>query len=155
MNARTANAKQMVLMLQAARARTLVLAEAYAAELGDALTVPKMATLNPPLWELGHIAWFADHWLFPQAGRGFDSVAAYDALYDSSAVAHATRWDLPLPNLAQTKARMQASLDDTLAKLAAETSEAQQALMQCFTFIVLRCFMKTCTAKRLFTAQNL
>ena len=123
MNARTANAKQLVLMLQAARARTLVLAEAYAAELGDALTVPKMATLNPPLWELGHIAWFADHWLFPQAGRGFDSVAAYDALYDSSAVAHATRWDLPLPNLAQTKARMQASLDDTLAKLAAETSD--------------------------------
>lgn len=123
MNARTANAKQLAWMLQAARARTLALADAYLAGLGEAMAVPKTATLNPPLWELGHIAWFADHWLFPQAVRGFASVAAYDALYDSSAVAHATRWDLPLPNLAQTKARMQASLDDTLAKLAAETSD--------------------------------
>jgi gamma-glutamyl hercynylcysteine S-oxide synthase len=55
-------------------------------------------------------------------------VATYDALYDSSAVAHDTRWDLPLPNLAQTKARMQASLDDILAKLAAEESGTDEAL---------------------------
>jgi gamma-glutamyl hercynylcysteine S-oxide synthase len=128
MNARTATAAQLALMLQDSRARTLALADAYAAALGDVLTVPKLDTLNPPLWELGHIAWFADHWLCPQSGRGFGGVPSYDALYDSSAVAHDTRWDLPLPTLAQTKARMQASLDDILAKLAAEGSDTDEAL---------------------------
>ncbi len=124
MNARTATAKELSLMLQDSRARTLALADAYAAALGDALTVRKLDTLNPPLWELGHIAWFADHWLCPRANRGFGSVANYDALYDSSNVAHDTRWDLPLPNLAQTKAQMQASLDEILARLATEKSDS-------------------------------
>jgi gamma-glutamyl hercynylcysteine S-oxide synthase len=128
MNARTATAKELALMLQDSRKRTLILVDAYAAALGESLIVPKLATLNPPLWELGHIAWFADHWLHPQAGRGFDTVAAYDALYDSSAVAHDTRWDLPLPNLRETKALMQASLDDILAKLVAEKLDSDEAL---------------------------
>jgi EgtB-related family protein len=128
MNARTAKAAQLALMLQDSRARTLALADAYAAALGDALTVPKLDTLNPPLWELGHIAWFADHWLCGDANRNLGSVTAYDALYDSSSVPHDTRWDLPLPSLAQTKARMQASLDDILAKLAAEESNTDEAL---------------------------
>ncbi len=120
MNARTATAKELALMLQDSRNRTLVLADAYAAALGAALTVPKLATLNPPLWELGHIAWFADHWLCPKKNN--------DALYDSSFVAHDTRWDLPLPNLRETRALMQASLDDILAKLAAEKSDSDEAL---------------------------
>lgn len=115
-------------MLQDSRARTLALVDAYVAALGESLIVPRLATLNPPLWELGHIAWFADHWLHPKAGRGFDNVAAYNALYDSSTVAHETRWSLPLPTIAQTKALMQASLDDILAKLAAETSDSDEAL---------------------------
>ena len=129
MNARTANAKDLAAMLQDSRARTLALADAYAATLGESLIVPKLATLNPPLWELGHIAWFADHWLCPQADREIGGgVAAYDALYDSSNVPHDTRWSLPLPALAQTKARMQASLDDILTKLAQEKTDSDEAL---------------------------
>ena len=115
-------------MLLDSRKRTLSLADAYAQALGDSLIVPKLDTLNPPLWELGHIAWFADHWLCPRANRGFGSVANYDALYDSSNVAHDTRWNLPLPNLAQIKALMQASLDDILTKLAAEKTDSDEAL---------------------------
>ena len=107
-------------MLKDARSRTLALADAYAAALGALLTVPKLATLNPPLWELGHIAWFADHWLFPKKNDG--------ARYDSSAVPHNTRWNLPLPSLAKTKVLMQASLDDILAKLDAEKSDTDEAL---------------------------
>ena len=127
-HARHANRSQLATLLLDARARTLTLADAYAAALGEFLAVPLLATLNPPLWELGHIAWFADHWLCSHACRGFESVAAYDALYDSSHVPHDTRWDLPLPTFEQTKARMQASLDDILAKLAAEKTDADEAL---------------------------
>ena len=128
MNARIATAKELTLMLQDSRKRTLLLADAYVLALGESLTVPKLATLNPPLWELGHIAWFVDHWIFGDANRGFNDVAAYDALYDSSHVAHDTRWGLPLPNLAKTKALMQASLDKILAKLAAEDSDSDETL---------------------------
>lgn len=115
-------------MLQDSRARTLALADVYAAAVGTALAVPKLDTLNPPLWELGHIAWFADHWLCPQAGRCFGGIATYDALYDSSFVAHNTRWDLPLPTFEQTKVLLQASLNDILAKLTAEKTDADEAL---------------------------
>ncbi len=128
MTARTANAKALASKLQDSRQRTLALADAYAAALGESLLVPRRDTLNPPLWELGHIAWFADHWLCGHASRGFASVTAYDALYDSSAVPHDSRWDLPLPTLVQTRARMQASLDEILSKLAAETSDDDETL---------------------------
>lgn len=60
---------------------------------------PRDPILNPPLWELGHIVWFQEHWcLRAQAdGRVGDSLLpGADALYDSSAVPHDTRWDLAL-----------------------------------------------------------
>ncbi len=128
MNARTASAAELAHMLRQARARTMTLADAYAAALGESLTVPRLATLNPPLWELGHIAWFADHWLCPQTWRGFHDLLAYDVLYDSSHVPHDTRWDLPLPTFEQTKALMQVSLDDILTKLAAEKTDSDETL---------------------------
>lgn len=124
---RTADRARLAAMLTDSRRHTLALLDAYSAALGDALIVPKLDHLNPPLWELGHIAWFADHWLCPTQHRGFGSVLAYDALFDSSHVAHRTRWSLPLPNLAQTKALLQASLDDALLKLAHETSDSDEA----------------------------
>ncbi len=123
-HARCADRAALAAMLQDSRARTLALADACALALGESLGVPMLATLNPPLWELGHIAWFADHWLCPQAERGFGDVVAYDALYDSSHVPHDTRWNLPLPTLAQTKTQMQASLDDILDKLSAEKTDS-------------------------------
>jgi gamma-glutamyl hercynylcysteine S-oxide synthase len=127
-NARTANAKDLATMLQDSRTRTLLLADAYVQALGESLIVPRLDTLNPPLWELGHIAWFADHWLCPHANRSFGSVANYDALYDSSAVPHDSRWSLSLPDLAQTKVQMQASLEEILARLAAEESNTDEVL---------------------------
>jgi gamma-glutamyl hercynylcysteine S-oxide synthase len=126
--ARTANRLTLLQLLQASRARTLALAEAYVRALGDSLRIPKHDHLNPPLWELGHLAWFADHWLCPLADRGAGSVLAYDALYDSSHVPHRTRWDLALPNWAQTKILLRNSLQAILQKLSAETSDDDEAL---------------------------
>jgi formylglycine-generating enzyme required for sulfatase activity len=47
-----------------------------------------------------------------------------DALYDSSHVAHATRWHLPLPGLAATRAYLAGSLTETLGLLAGEAETA-------------------------------
>ena len=120
--------------LRQSRLRTLALYADYAQALGPLMPVPLGEELNPPLWELGHIGWFADWWiarnpqrdrgvtadpLVPrlparQAARGLDA----DALYNSSEVAHPDRWHLHLPPLEATQADLQASLDDTLRWLA-------------------------------------
>jgi gamma-glutamyl hercynylcysteine S-oxide synthase len=66
---------------------------------------PKDPLLNPPLWELGHLAWFAERWLLRGAGtvtgkplgpEGSSLVENADGLYNSATVAHKLRWDLPL-----------------------------------------------------------
>ena len=73
---------------------------------GDRLLGPKLAIVNPPLWEIGHLGWFQERWCLRHQpdGRLKDSILAEaDRLYDSSAVAHCTRWDLPLPSLRETR----------------------------------------------------
>jgi formylglycine-generating enzyme required for sulfatase activity len=118
--------------LRDARARTLALLDAHVAGLGAALAVPYSTQLNPPLWEAGHVAWFHDYWLArnrqrqlgiacdPDHARPDGRMPGADALYDSSHVAHATRWHLPLPDLAATRAYLAGSLAEALALLAGE-----------------------------------
>ncbi len=75
-----------------ARQRTLELV----ADLSDEhLIGPPLPTLNPMLWELGHIAWFQERWTRRRDGRPSIRAKA-DALYDSAGVPHETRWDLQL-----------------------------------------------------------
>jgi iron(II)-dependent oxidoreductase len=123
----------LALALQDARERSLSLFDAYQAALGHGLHVPCTPELNPPLWELGHIGWFADWWLarYPQRGRGVAADPAAprsparqaahgvhaDALYNSSEVPHDRRWHLPLPDADAVRADLAASLADTLALL--------------------------------------
>jgi len=114
--------------LQASRVDTLATLAAFEAALPD-LTVPPHADLNPPRWELGHIHWFAQHWLArnPERARGpwADPLAPRraalapddDALFDSSRVLHDTRWQLTLPRLDELRAMLAQGLDRTLALL--------------------------------------
>jgi iron(II)-dependent oxidoreductase len=82
-----------------ARRRTLELLD----DLDDQqLLGPRLPTINPLLWEMGHLAWFAEQWVMRQAGGRAPLRSDADSLYDSSAVPHATRWGLPLPSRAAT-----------------------------------------------------
>ena len=130
--ARGGDAAYLATGLQDARRRTLGLLDACAAALGDTLRIPYSTQFNPPLWEVGHVAWFHDLWIArnPQRQRGEAAdpdctrpegrLAGADALYNSSVVPHATRWDLPLPPLAATREYLAASLAETLTLLASE-----------------------------------
>lgn len=94
---------------------------------GEQLFGPKLAIVNPPLWEIGHLAWFQEHWCLRY--RGPDSIAesilpGADALYDSAKVAHDSRWDLPLPDLAQTRAYQTEVLERVLRRLEPEPENA-------------------------------
>jgi iron(II)-dependent oxidoreductase len=131
--ARRANKAALEALLLVARARTLRLFAAYEAALGTELRVPCAPELNLPLWELGHVGWFADWWIArnPQRHLGTQADpdvprtqphqpergARSDSLYNSSTVAHDRRWQLALPGADATRAQLEASLADTLALL--------------------------------------
>lgn len=61
--ARTSNAAFLRDALLRTRERTLGLLADYVAALGEECKVPRRPELNPPLWELCHVAWFQDWWL--------------------------------------------------------------------------------------------
>src|SRR6186713_1055360 len=82
--------------LRAVRDRTLLLASDLT---GEQLLGPQLAIVNPPLWEIAHVAWFQEYWCLrcrDDGGLAPSLVPAADALYNSALVPHATRWTLPL-----------------------------------------------------------
>ncbi len=96
------------------------------------LEVPQEPGLNPPLWEWGHVAWFQEWWTVRNQQRhlgvasassgptfGASVLPQADALYNSSLVAHHTRWSLPLPHLQDTLGYLSAVLQQSLEHLAA------------------------------------
>ena len=100
-----------------ARQRTLALASSLAPE---ELLGPKLAIVNPPLWELGHVGWFQESWVLRHAaGRGPVRPDG-DGLYDSAAIPHDTRWQLPLPTLGATVEYLNVVRDAVLETLSQE-----------------------------------
>ncbi len=90
------SASELEQRLQAARERTLLLASDLS---GEQLLGPRLAIVNPPLWEIGHLAWFQEYWCLRYRAPGDlapSLVKDADALYNSEIAAHDTRWDLPL-----------------------------------------------------------
>ena len=110
--------------LQEARARTLELV----ADLTDEqLLGPRLAIVNPPIWEIGHVAYFQEYWTLRHLRRQSPLLADADALYDSARVAHDTRWDLPLPSRDETLAYMERVLDGVTKEFQGSGSAAGAA----------------------------
>jgi iron(II)-dependent oxidoreductase len=78
---------------------------------------PRLSQVNPLLWEIGHVAWFQEKWALRHAAGQPPIRADADALYDSSAVAHDTRWDLLLPGPDETLRYLDAVRDRVLERL--------------------------------------
>jgi EgtB-related family protein len=137
--ARTGGREVLAEALREARTRTLSLLDAYVDALGPTLPIPYSEQLNPPLWEVGHVGWFQDYWIArnreralgtrcePEHERPAGRLPQADSLYNSSRVAHTTRWQLPLPDLAATRTYLREGLAETLTLLAA-TPETDDAL---------------------------
>jgi gamma-glutamyl hercynylcysteine S-oxide synthase len=116
------------------RADTLALFEAAREALGGQLAIPYAETMNPPLWELGHVGWFEEFWIARnverargaaarlEAARAAPLLPGADALYDSSTVAHARRWHLRLPDAQHTLDLLARGRERTLALLRASGS---------------------------------
>ena len=118
------------LALMDARNHTLHLVGQYEQVLGESgFQVPQLAELNLPLWELGHIGWFQEWWigrnLQRHVGAACDPAATRlasvepraDLWWNSSRVAHGSRWALDLPDLSQIKSYLLDTLESTLELL--------------------------------------
>src|SRR5947209_4082125 len=105
---------QLAKWVEDARQRTFQLVE----DLSDEqLMGPRLAIVNPLLWEIGHQAWFQEKWVLRHADGRPPIRPDADALYDSAAVAHDTRWDLPLPSREETLRYMTAVRDRVIERL--------------------------------------
>jgi ergothioneine biosynthesis protein EgtB len=125
---RHADAAALALALHASRRDTLATFGLHEAA-GRLRVQPDEPDHNPPLWELGHVGWFQEHWIArnPERGRGVAADPAArrapplrpdaDALYDSSRVPHAARAALPLPDADATRADLAAQLSSSLQRL--------------------------------------
>ena len=84
-----------------ARQRTLELI----GDLSDEQLVgPLLPTVNPLLWEVGHLAWFQERFVLRQACSEPPMRSDADAIWDSAAIPHDTRWRLALPARDETLA---------------------------------------------------
>ncbi|MFQ5988985.1 MAG: selenoneine synthase SenA [Candidatus Methylomirabilales bacterium] len=97
-----------------ARSRTL---ELIADLTDEQLIGPRLKIVNPLLWEIGHVAWFQEKWVLRHRGNATPIREDADALYDSIAIPHDTRWALPLPSRNETLDYMQEVLDRILERL--------------------------------------
>lgn len=64
---------------------------------------PYLPIVNPPIWEIGHVAWFAEWFVLRQLHGRKPLMDIADSLYDSAKVPHTTRWHLNFPSPEETK----------------------------------------------------
>jgi gamma-glutamyl hercynylcysteine S-oxide synthase len=134
---RCATAEQIANGLQDLRHKTLAVFDAYVA--ADRLTLPYSDELNPPLWELGHLAWFQEFWIARNQQRhlGIHYGANHlrlpsvlkqaDSWYNSSIVSHEARWQLPLLEPQACKDYLAKTLNQTL-NLLPQAGQSDEAL---------------------------
>lgn len=119
--------------LTAQREYTLALHADLPSALWQPARVPYSAFVNPPLWELAHLAWFQEFFCLRwqpddvEGRRRGPLLAGADALFNSSLVPHLSRWSLDYPpretlagymrdTLALVVSSLDAASDDVLSR---------------------------------------
>jgi iron(II)-dependent oxidoreductase len=97
-----------------AHARTLASVEGLS---DSQLRNPKLPTVMPFLWMVGHVAWFWDLWVLRRLQGRLPLWPEADALYDSNDVHWDARWELSLPGRDGTFAYLDRVRDAILAGL--------------------------------------
>jgi ergothioneine biosynthesis protein EgtB len=127
---RTADKTLLAHAMQDARDYTVSLLDEFAAwrcgaraegtDSPDPLHPPRLAIINPPLWELGHVAWFTEYWCQRYRGQAAplpSRLPDADRWYDSRHVPHDSRWQLDLPDWNATRRYLLDTLGSALDSL--------------------------------------
>jgi iron(II)-dependent oxidoreductase len=90
------------------------------ADVADAeLAVPYLRIINPPIWELGHVAWFQEYWILRHVLGQPAIHDGADARWNSALIPHAQRWTVALPSRGETLDYLELVRDRVLAALSA------------------------------------
>jgi iron(II)-dependent oxidoreductase len=68
----------------------------------DRLIGPEQHHVEPPIWELGHVAWFQEHWLLRRLDGRDPVVARGDSIYDAFNVSYKLRTKHEYPSKQET-----------------------------------------------------
>ena len=90
-----ASPAELASQLHQARTRTHRLTDELSSE---QLMGLKLDIVNPVLWEIGHVGWFHEYWTLRHSHGQAPLIDRADDLWNSSTVAHDTRWSLNLPD---------------------------------------------------------
>ena len=123
-----ASPESLIYELTDARARTCALID----HLNDEQMMgPRLATVNPLRWEIGHAAYFYEYWILRKHYGAQALIPSIDELFDSIHIPHETRWDLKLPSLQDTINYMQEVKDRVVMHLSnGEDDEVRDYLTQ-------------------------
>lgn len=130
---RTAAPSELADALQDSRDYTLMLFDCLAsAGLDHSENVARLPFINPPLWELGHIAWFAEWYVLrdadssnPAAAQRTSMLTKGDDWFDPNTVPHKVRWALDLPSSGALRMYCHEVLDRVLDKLTRVENDEQ------------------------------
>ena len=96
---------------------------------------PMIPIVNPALWEVGHVGWFFEKWTLRNLYEAASLVAQSDALYDSAAIAHDSRWRLAFPTWEETRGFLAAVVRDAAGRVGEREPDAlEQYFLQLATF---------------------
>jgi len=87
------------------------------------LQFPYVRTVNPPLWEFAHVAWFQEHWCLrwrAQTLREDSFLDNADPILDSARIPHAARWELPQLSWPVVRGYLDRVLEATIKKIERE-----------------------------------
>jgi len=93
---------------------------------------PRLSIVNPLLWEIGHVAWFYEQFILRRLYAYQPTLAHGDALYDSIAIEHGVRWELPLLPLAECLRYIDTIREKLLGRLHGEQASAEDSFIYQF-----------------------
>ena len=117
-------------MMRSAHQRSMEMLDGLSAE---QLIGPKLATVNPLLWEVGHVAWFHENFILRREHGHRPLLERGDTLYDSIAISHETRWDLPIYPLEEMRAYMGQVHDTLIERLGGGLADPRESFLYQFT----------------------
>ncbi len=93
---------------------------------GPALLGEREHHLEPPIWEMGHVAWFQEHFILRRLDGCEPILKKGDSMYDSFHVSYKIRWDHDFPNKAETLSFAEEVLDRCIARLASRAPSKEE-----------------------------
>jgi gamma-glutamyl hercynylcysteine S-oxide synthase len=141
--------RQLIEIMREFRSRTIELVS----DLDDEQMIgPRRPTVNPPLWEIGHVAWFQEFWLLRHLRKERPLLENGDQIYNSTDVAHDTRWEVLLPSRHDTLRYM----EETETRAIDRLDLGHELLPDEFYFYLLATFHEGMHAEALaYTRQTL